>query len=168
MLYPGNEGLIDLTTFAANGGAAVPDVESGSISNCLANMGSSFERAITVFFTQIGEFAARRPMFVLIPGILITIGLSFGIYFLKITTDPVELWASPNSRSRVEKEYFDSHFQPFYRTEQVIVTAVGLGNVYHNTTDGEIEFGPVFNLEFLESLLELQNMITYEVRILDI
>lgn len=46
--------------------------------------------------------------------------MGHGIKYLKITTDPVELWAAPNSRSRVEREVFDSNFEPFYRIEQVI------------------------------------------------
>lgn len=45
--------------------------------------------------------------------------MGHGIIYLKITTDPVELWAAPNSRSRVEKDFFDSKFEPFYRIEQV-------------------------------------------------
>jgi hypothetical protein len=42
-----------------------------------------------------------------------------GMMYLKVTTDPIELWASPASRSRVEKDFFDSNFRPFYRTSQV-------------------------------------------------
>lgn len=45
--------------------------------------------------------------------------MGHGITCLKITTDPVELWAAPNSRSRIEREFFDSNFEPFYRIEQV-------------------------------------------------
>ena len=40
-----------------------------------------------------------------------------------MTTDPVELWSPPTSESRLEKDYFDKHFGPFYRTEQIILTA---------------------------------------------
>lgn len=40
---------------------------------------------------------------------------------MQVTTDPVELWASPDSRSRIEKDYFDSRFGPFYRTEQIFI-----------------------------------------------
>ena len=50
-------------------------------------------------------------------------GLSVGIIYLKVTTDPIELWASPSSRSRVEKDFFDSTFRPFYRAAQVIIHA---------------------------------------------
>lgn len=48
-------------------------------------------------------------------------GLGYGATMLKITVDPVELWASPDSRSRVEKDYFDSRFSPFYRTNQIFI-----------------------------------------------
>ena len=62
-------------------------------------------------------------------GLVVVISLGIGIKYIKVTTDPVELWAAPQSRSRVEREYFDSHFEPFYRTEQVIIRATGLKDV---------------------------------------
>lgn len=80
-----------------------------------ANADSWLERA----FYRWGKFCAERPWLVLFLGGCVIVALGHGIKYLKITTDPVELWASPNSRSRIEKEYYDSHFQPFYRTEQV-------------------------------------------------
>lgn len=52
-----------------------------------------------------------------------------GVMYLTITTDPVDLWASPSSQTRIEKDYFESRFQPFYRTEQVCIRAIGLPNV---------------------------------------
>lgn len=55
--------------------------------------------------------------------------LSFGIKYLSITSNPIEIWAAPTSRARIEKNYFDSHFQPFYRTEQVYIKSVGLDKV---------------------------------------
>lgn len=72
---------------------------------------------------------ASRPWTVLFLGFLFIVSLGHGIKYMHVTTDPVELWASPNSRSRVEKEYFDSHFEPFYRTEQIIISAIGLPDV---------------------------------------
>jgi Niemann-Pick C1 protein len=90
----------------------------------------------------------------------------FGITQLKITTDPVELWASPTSRSRIEKNYFDQTFGPFYRIEHIIITAKGLGTVMHNTSDGEEEFGPVFNKKFMYAVLDFQRKIETTVRCL--
>lgn len=56
-------------------------------------------------------------------------GFSSGAVFLEITTSPVELWASASSRSRLEKEFFDNNFKPFYRTEQIFIKTVGLSEV---------------------------------------
>ena len=56
-------------------------------------------------------------------GISVAAALTAGVIFLKVTIDPVELWAAPESRSRLEKDYFDENFTPFYRTEQVILHA---------------------------------------------
>lgn len=65
----------------------------------------------------------------LIVGVLISIGLSVGIIYLKVTTNPVELWAAPNSKSRIEKDYFDKNFEPFYRTEMLIIRPKGVDKV---------------------------------------
>jgi len=100
---------------------------------------------------------------VLVPGLLITAALSSGIVFLDITTDPVELWASPTSRTRVEKEYFDINFTPFYRANQLIITAKNLPSIYYNTSEGEESFGPILNKKFMYALLSLQDRIINEV-----
>ncbi|XP_014386026.1 PREDICTED: Niemann-Pick C1-like protein 1 [Myotis brandtii] len=49
--------------------------------------------------------------------------LAGGLAFTKLTTDPVELWSAPNSQARREKAFHDQHFGPFFRTNQVILTA---------------------------------------------
>ena len=40
-----------------------------------------------------------------------------GVCFAKL------LSLAPNSESRLQKDYFDQHFGPFYRPEQLIITA---------------------------------------------
>ena len=72
---------------------------------------------------------ARYPIPVLIVGLAAAIGCSVGIMYLEVTTDPVKLWASPQSRSRVEKNFFDSSFAPFYRTEMLIIRPVNVSSV---------------------------------------
>jgi hypothetical protein len=52
-----------------------------------------------------------------------TIGLGLGFIWLTVIFDPVQLWNSPTSQTRKEKEYFDSTFRPFYRATQIIVKA---------------------------------------------
>lgn len=48
---------------------------------------------------------------------------------MEITTDPVELWAAPHSRSRIEKDHFDKTFGPFFRNEQIFIKPKNTENV---------------------------------------
>lgn len=64
------------------------------------------------------------PVVTLVVSALVVVGLSSGIFFMEITTDPVELWAAPHSRSRIEKDFFDDTFGPFYRTAQIFIRPV--------------------------------------------
>ena len=75
------------------------------------------------------KVCAKWPWMVLIAGISVAVALAVGVIYLEVTIDPVELWASPESRSRQEKDYFDKSFTPFYRTEQIILHAEGLQGV---------------------------------------
>ncbi|KAK7086016.1 NPC intracellular cholesterol transporter 1, partial [Halocaridina rubra] len=136
---------------------------SGAEPSCLEKMGSNLEDGLQRFFTSWGTICAEHPWTVLIVGILVAIALSVGIIFLQVTTDPVELWASPYSRSRVEKEYFDKNFEPFYRTEMLIIRPVGVDKVPHQTPNGTEMWGPVYNKTFLKEVLNLQNYITQEL-----
>jgi Niemann-Pick C1 protein len=72
---------------------------------------------------------AKYPSIVLGGGAIAVLVLLQGIFQLEITTDPVQLWASPTSRSRLEKDFFDSRFRPFYRTEQIFFKAIDMENV---------------------------------------
>ncbi|XP_063244336.1 NPC intracellular cholesterol transporter 1 isoform X2 [Bacillus rossius redtenbacheri] len=117
-----------------------------------ADTGSCLERA----FYWWGLKCASYPWLVLFLGLCVITALGHGIKYMQMTTNPVELWAAPHSRARVEREFFDSHFEPFYRTEQIIISAVGLPPIVHNTSNGPIVFGPVFNQEFLLAVKRLQ------------
>uniref|UniRef100_A0A8D9B029 Niemann-Pick C1 protein n=1 Tax=Cacopsylla melanoneura TaxID=428564 RepID=A0A8D9B029_9HEMI len=132
-------------------------VEDLGQSTVLEKLGFQLELFLQQRFTSLGYFCAKNPLKVLLTGVLVTSALAFGIRYLEVTTDPVKLWASPNSRSRKERDYFEKHFEPFYRIEQVIVTASGIPNVHHNTSNGVIEFGPVFNKTFLYEIKKLQD-----------
>lgn len=116
-------------------------------------LGFHFEWLLKKLFQYWGLFAAKC-WFVVIPcGVVVCIVLSSGLTRFQITTNPVELWSAPNSRARLEKDYFDSHFGPFYRTEQLIITtnmsyvnysiATASGQNIHKT------IGPVFHKEVL-------------------
>ncbi|XP_075217206.1 Niemann-Pick type C-1a isoform X2 [Lycorma delicatula] len=128
-------------------------------SSITEKLGARFDKILEEFFEHLGFVCASHPWATLFAGACVVTALGHGIKYLDITTDPVKLWASPSSRSRLERAYFDENFEPFYRTEQVIINAVNLENVKHNTSDGEIEFGPVFHKKFLVEVLKLQEAI---------
>lgn len=76
-----------------------------------------------------GTFCAKHPVLVLALCSWAIAGLSYGIRYMTITTDPVELWAGSESQTRIEKDYFDQHFGPFYRTNQMFIKAVNQSHV---------------------------------------
>jgi len=82
-------------------------------------LGAHTETFLETFFTKWGTYFASNPGLTLIAGASLVVILGYGINFIEITTDPVKLWASPNSKSRLEREFFDTKFSPFYRLEQV-------------------------------------------------
>ncbi|XP_031783378.1 NPC intracellular cholesterol transporter 1 isoform X3 [Nasonia vitripennis] len=125
-------------------------------STFLERLGANTDKFLQKFFCRWGTLCASHPSAVLAIGVVFIVAVGHGIKYLHVTTDPVELWASPTSRSRVERAYFDSHFEPFYRTEQIIITSVGLPPIEHPTSNGLLTFGPVFDAKFLKKVLELQ------------
>ena len=74
-------------------------------------------------FYRLGFYAGNSPfsMFALV---FFVVGvLNLGWRDFAIETDPVRLWVAPDSESKLQKEYFDEHFGPFYRPEQIFVTS---------------------------------------------
>ncbi|XP_058815387.1 NPC intracellular cholesterol transporter 1 homolog 1b [Topomyia yanbarensis] len=114
---------------------------------------------LTKFFSAWGTFCAAHPVLILAICSWLIGGLCYGIIFLQITTDPVELWAAPQSRSRLEKDYFDSRFSPFFRTAQIFIKPIKQDYIVHNTSLGNITFGPAFDKEFLLEVFALQDHI---------
>nr|CAD7444918.1 unnamed protein product [Timema bartmani] len=133
--------------------------DTGRDASFFQRLGAGTDSLMERGFYSWGLVCASRPWLILFLGLCVVVGLGHGIKYMKMTTDPVELWASPHSRARVEREFFDSHFEPFYRTEQVIISAVGLPSIVHNTSNGPITFGPVYHREFLLAVKKLQEKI---------
>ncbi|XP_073981176.1 NPC intracellular cholesterol transporter 1 homolog 1b-like [Rhodnius prolixus] len=117
------------------------------------------ESKLQFLFLKWGKVVARHPMLTLFITSWIAAIACYGVQFTNITTDPVEIWAAPSSQSRREKDYFDSTFGPFYRTEQIFLKSKRLHKINHTTSGGVLEFGPVFNTEFLLVVLDLQKKI---------
>ncbi|XP_072764565.1 NPC intracellular cholesterol transporter 1 homolog 1b isoform X2 [Anoplolepis gracilipes] len=123
------------------------------------NCSQIYQKIFETAFNAWGKAFSKYPVITLFTISYIVIGLSYGINYLSVTVNPIEIWAAPDSRSRIEKDYFDSRFEPFYRTEQIFIKSVGLNKIKRNTANGVIEFGPVFNKEFLLAVYDLQQQI---------
>ena len=98
-------------------------------------IGVAIESGMTKFFTIWGTNCSRYPLPVIIVSVVIAGSLCTGIQWLEVTTDPIELWASPSSRSRIEKDFFGATFRPFYRTQQIIINARNLDMVSLESDD---------------------------------
>lgn len=82
--------------------------------------------------SQYSTVFAKYPIITLFTISYIVVGLCHGIKYLSVTVNPIEIWAAPSSRSRLEKDYFDNRFQPFYRTEQIYIKSVGVNKVRYS------------------------------------
>ncbi|KAL6309624.1 multidrug efflux transporter AcrB transmembrane domain-containing protein [Sparassis latifolia] len=61
--------------------------------------------------------------------------LNLGWKKFDIETDPVRLWVAPDSESKLQKEFFDEHFGPFYRPQQIFVTSSPIASSSILSTD---------------------------------
>nr|KAF6267896.1 NPC1 like intracellular cholesterol transporter 1 [Pipistrellus kuhlii] len=109
-----------------------------------------------------GTWVASWPLTVLLVSTAVVVALAAGLAFTKLTTDPVELWSAPNSQARREKAFHDQHFGPFFRTNQVILTAPGRPSYrYDSLLLGPKTFGGVLDTDLLLALLGLQERLRH-------
>ncbi|CAF3476664.1 unnamed protein product [Rotaria socialis] len=121
----------------------------------------STENFLQQIFYNLGLYCAQHPFIVLSIGTVLIAALSCGLLKFKVTTDPVLLWSAKSSIARQQKDYFDKHFKPFYRTTQIIIVPDDQSFTTHYYLSppapaSEYTFGPVFNLDFLFRVLDLQ------------
>lgn len=74
------------------------------------NLGAWLERRLEYICDQYGRVCTRHPVLVFLFGLSISIICTSGLFMVRFTTDPVELWSSPGSRARQEKDHFDTNF----------------------------------------------------------
>lgn len=74
-------------------------------------------------FYKLGLFASTYPWLNFALVFTIVGLLNMGWKSFEVETDPVRLWVAPDSESKIQKEFFDEHFGPFYRVEQIFVTS---------------------------------------------
>nr|BDE77039.1 Niemann-Pick C1-like protein 1 [Xenotoca eiseni] len=111
-------------------------------------------------FQRWGTLMASYPLTVLLVAAIIVVVFSVGLKSIKLTTDPVELWSAPNSRARQEKDFHDKHFTPFFRTNQLILTAPGRkGHIYDSLLFGKQNFSGLVSKDLIIELLNLQRKI---------
>ncbi|OQR71017.1 niemann-Pick C1 protein-like [Tropilaelaps mercedesae] len=119
---------------------------------------STERSALTCAFEGLGLVCASYPRLVIALGVAIIVLCSLGNVNFTIITDPVELWSSPSSDARLQKNYYDEHLGPFHRIEQVIIANRGgsMFNYINETRNMQYEFGPVFEKNFFLDVLHLQ------------
>ena len=109
------------------------------------------QKLADVFFWW-GSMCARNPEKILLVGLMVVAILSVGCSKFIVTTDPVKLGAAEGSEVKVQKDFYDSNFGPFYRTEQIIITP---RNKSSFTSRGQL-WGPVYRKDVLSEFFELQ------------
>jgi hypothetical protein len=126
-----------------------------------ATKGEDDDPALNNFFKGVALYSATNPIRVIFIGVLLICGLSYGMRFSLLETDPVALWTPKDSKARLERDYFDAKFGSIYRIEQLIITARNVSaEIEHvSPVDGPLIYGPVLNKGFLEGLHTLQNLI---------
>ncbi|CAN8097870.1 unnamed protein product [Discula destructiva] len=72
-------------------------------------------------FFKLGHLAARFPAITIFSTVTVIIILSAGWVRFELEKNPARLWVAPTSAAAQEKEFFDSHFGPFYRAEQAFL-----------------------------------------------
>ncbi|XP_058245455.1 NPC1-like intracellular cholesterol transporter 1 isoform X2 [Hemibagrus wyckioides] len=111
-------------------------------------------------FQTWGTIMARYPKTVIIVCLVAVVAFTTGLMNIELTTDPVQLWSAPNSRARREKDFNDLHFDPFFRTNQLILTAPGRpGYMYDSLLFGKTNFSGLVSKDLILQLLELQERI---------
>ncbi|XP_052459855.1 NPC1-like intracellular cholesterol transporter 1 isoform X1 [Carassius gibelio] len=111
-------------------------------------------------FQTWGTIMARYPVIVLPVCLVVVLAFAVGIKDIELTTDPVQLWSAPQSRAMREKAFHDANFDPFYRTNQLILTAPDRPSHYYDSLlFGEQNFSGIISKDLIIELLELQQRI---------
>ncbi|KAE9399012.1 hypothetical protein BT96DRAFT_1019765 [Gymnopus androsaceus JB14] len=103
------------------------------------------------FFYNLGLTTATYPMLTSAVVFSIIGIINIGWTKFSIETDPVRLWVAPDSETRIQKDYFDEHFGPFYRPQQLFITSVDQEN------------DPVLSFEHLQYVFKLEQHIRQDL-----
>lgn len=78
--------------------------------------------------------------------------LNIGWKDFGVETDPVRLWVAPNSESKIQKDFFDQNFGPFYRAQQMFITSATNGDYPSISQTGK----PVLSWDHLKFLFSVE------------
>ncbi|THV05508.1 multidrug efflux transporter AcrB transmembrane domain-containing protein [Dendrothele bispora CBS 962.96] len=108
------------------------------------------------FFYKLGLVTASSPWLTFACVFTVVGLLNIGWKKFEVETDPVRLWVPPTSESRLQKEYFDQHFGPFYRPQQVFITSA---SVEEEGSSVASDVGPVVSWDHLKYWSKVQTEI---------
>ncbi|GFY26132.1 NPC intracellular cholesterol transporter 1 [Trichonephila clavipes] len=139
----------------------IPETEIISDISYLQKLGAAIERHLEDNFCRWGTYVAEHPLPIMTLSLVISFALASGLLIrFSVTTDPVDLWVSKSSQARQDMEYFNKHFEPFYRVEQMIVTPKNKSSFVQSIKEKNQQktytWGPVFRRDFLLEVLDLQ------------
>lgn len=123
---------------------------------CIEKIHMAAHAFLNSAFEKCGTFMATHPVKVLLLSAIVVIALAAGLMYNQLPTDPVELWSAPDSRARQEKDFHDSHFGPFFRTNQLILTAPDRRGHIYDSLFGQHHFSGIISKDLIIELLELQ------------
>ncbi|GFY60804.1 NPC intracellular cholesterol transporter 1 [Trichonephila inaurata madagascariensis] len=139
----------------------IPETEIISDISYLQKLGAAIERHLEDNFCRWGTYVAEHPLPIMTLSLVVSFALASGLLIrFSVTTDPVDLWVSKSSQARQDMEYFNKHFEPFYRVEQMIVTPKNKSSFVQSIKEKNQQktytWGPVFRRDFLLEVLDLQ------------
>ncbi|XP_012888390.1 PREDICTED: Niemann-Pick C1-like protein 1 [Dipodomys ordii] len=122
----------------------------------------SLHNVLGQFFQKWGTTVASWPLTVLAVSTVVVLVLATGMMYLKLVTDPVDLWSAPKSQARKEKAFHDENFGLFFRTNQVFLTALNRSSyMYDSLLLGPKNFSGILSLDLLLEVLELQERLRH-------
>ncbi|KAK4054758.1 niemann-Pick type C- protein 1 [Microbotryomycetes sp. JL201] len=114
------------------------------------------------FFYKLGLFCAKNSVLTLSLGLIVCGLINIGWKRFEVEKDPVKLWVPKGSPAERAKTEFDQAFGPFYRTEQVIVSASpqsALAREPGESTTAVASLGPVFSWDTVKWWADVEKSI---------
>ena len=103
-------------------------------------------------FYKLGLLTASYPSATFSIMFIFLFFLNIGWKDFGVETDPVRLWVAPDSESKIQKDFFDQNFGPFYRPQQIFVTSATNGDHTSISQKGK----PVLSWDHLKFLFSVE------------